>query len=92
MANFLFEKDVGIKWLAGYRERVDWIESSALDLLFFNALVSSGKNTSVQKIEDVAQRLMEAAPGLIKRLGFGIYVRKRGTGGAKDICSLESLG
>ena len=87
IANFMFDRsvDVGISWLAGYSKTVDWIESSALDLLFFNELIHIEKKTDAATIQRVAKKLKTIAPQLVKALGFGIYVRKQRVGGAKNL-------
>ena len=72
-------------WLAGYKE-IDWIASSALDVLFFNKLIAK-RGTELRKIQRVADYLVAIAPGLVRELGFGIYVRKPGTGGSKNLLS-----
>lgn len=74
-----------IKWVAGYRESIDWIDSSVLDLLFWNKFFSSN-GTPIQRIEQTAQQILKAAPGLVRDLGFCIYRRKRGpNGGIRDL-------
>lgn len=85
IADFLFEKDIGINWIAGYTEEINWIDSSALDLLFFNELFRIAGETEIQRIERTANRLLEISSGLIRELGFGIYIRRRATGGAKNL-------
>lgn len=86
LAKFLFADDVCSKWIVGYSTEVNWIESSALDLLFFNELLSRDEDTENQRITAVAERLLEIAPGLISNLGFGIFTRKSG-GGIKNLLS-----
>lgn len=83
LANFLFEPAIRPVWIAGYAEYVNWIESSALDLLFFNELMRYEGTTDspLQLIEKVAEKLLKTAPDLVRHLGFGIYRRKRGNGG-----------
>lgn len=91
LADYLFREDVGVSWIAGYSTEADWIESSALDFLFFNTLVRTrDEATDIQKIHSVAARLRKAAPGLIEDLGFGIYVRKQATGGAKNLLGSQA--
>lgn len=86
LADFLFREDVGVRWIAGYATQVPWVESSALDLLFFNELIDGVEGeTDIQAITRTAKRLLEIAPGLVNELGFGIFVRKRRTGGAKNL-------
>lgn len=77
IAGFLFEKDVGLTWIAGYFEEVDWLESSALDLLFFNELLKYGGDTDLSTIKQTAQAILAAAPGLVRNLGFGVFIRGR---------------
>lgn len=89
LADFLFADDIAPRWIAGYDKKISWVQSSALDMLFFNELIdadsSSGAETPRMKIESIAKFIGKAAPGLVKDLGFGIYVRKKGNGGAKDL-------
>jgi hypothetical protein len=85
-ADWTFSRKHDVVWIAGYSTEVAWIESSALDLLFFNTLINGDPSeTEVQRIQRTAKRLSEIAPGLIKELGFGVYVRKQRTGGAKNL-------
>lgn len=84
LAEFIFSGDVGINWIAGYSEEVDWVKSSALDLLFFNELISGDDGSEIARINRTAEDLLDTAPGLVRNLGFGIYTRKRG-GGIKNL-------
>lgn len=83
-ASKLFEKEISPSWIAGYSASVDWIESSALDMLFLSALVNpliSGKTkkkireTELQRIQRVVGQIKAAAPGLVQDLGFGVFIR-----------------
>jgi hypothetical protein len=91
LAEFLFEKDIGVKWIAGYSEEVDWLDSSAMDLLFFNELLSGDDSeTDLQRIQRTASRISQIAQGLTQELGFGIFVRKQRTGGVKNLLANSS--
>jgi hypothetical protein len=87
IAEKLFSTPTELRWMAGYTETVDWIESSALDLLFFNYLADLDDMplTEIQKIHAVARNLKKNVSGLVEKLGFGIYVRKQKTGGGKNL-------
>lgn len=85
IADHIFQNQTNLVWMAGYTEKIDWIESSALDLLFFNQLISKSGETEVKKVQRVAKRLLANATGLVRKLGFGIYVRKQKTGGSKNL-------
>jgi len=63
-----------IKWIAGYTKDIDWIDSAALDMLFWNSFFSS-EGSQIARIEYVASELKRLVPGLIKELGFCIYRR-----------------
>lgn len=84
LASFLFEKDVGVKWIAGYSTEVDWIHSSALDLLFLNEFMETECERDSKRIQITAERIRELAPDLANSLGFGIFVRKKG-GGVRNL-------
>lgn len=86
-ADFLFQDAICPWWIAGYSEQVDWLDSTALDMLFFRSLMSQRKGTDLARIKAVASDLDGRCAGLIRELGFGIYVRKSGTGGAKNLLS-----
>jgi hypothetical protein len=74
-----------VKWVAGYTTCIDWIDSSVLDLLFWNKFFESD-GTPVERIEETAQEVKKMAPGLASALGFCIYTRKRGPGrGVKNL-------
>ena len=70
------------KWVASYQTSVPWIESAALDLLFWQTLLDAPKSKRAvgARIRYVAETLKKACPGLIRRFGFHIYVRKTGRG------------
>jgi len=84
-ADYLFQEAVCPWWIAGYSEQVDWLDSTALDMLVFRSLMSRRKGTDLARIKAVAEDLNSRCAGLIRELGFGIYVRKPGTGGAKNL-------
>ncbi|MFZ4580316.1 MAG: hypothetical protein ACOYOB_18185, partial [Myxococcota bacterium] len=68
-----------LRWVAGYETSVDWIDSSALDLLFWNTMLAQPESsTSIERIRATAAVLARQAPGLVVDLGFQIYIRHRG--------------
>ena len=72
-----------IKWVAGYTEYIDWIDSSVLDLLFWNTILDRrfARETPVERIRLAAEEILKLAPGLVEELGFCVYIRKKGPGG-----------
>jgi len=95
LADFLLGQNVSVTWLAGYTESVEFVKSTAMDLLFFNLWLAVKQEnpgfTERQRIGLVAQRLRVEVPGLIQTpvengdpycgLGLSIYVRRKGPGG-----------
>ena len=69
-------------WVAGFSKKVDWLQSSAFDMLFFREMLAHAdpESTQLQRITSVAQRLQNSVPDLAKELGFQIYTRTRGQG------------
>jgi hypothetical protein len=90
-AEFVLDRG-NMKWIAGYDTKVDWMKSSALDMLFFNelSLVSEEGSTPLTRIEFVAEGVRQMAPGLVRELGFHIWVRRRGRGteGVRDLMAV----
>lgn len=70
-----FLRRTGALAVCGYTEDVDWLESTAFDLLVLGALqnVSFLQASSMRTLEDT---LKEQAPGLGRKLGFQIKVRQ----------------
>lgn len=95
LARYLLGRDISLNWIAGYRESVDFVKSTAMDLLFFNTWleVKDQKKgyTEIQRLHAVAERLRVEVRGLIRTplengdphcgLGFSIFVRRQGRGG-----------
>ncbi|KAA2242093.1 hypothetical protein [Salinarimonas soli] len=103
LADFIFYDgddghDIPIKWLAGYSEEIDWIQSAALDLLFWstfydvrNELRSATSDPSELKIVKQTAALIKArASGLCDELGFEVWVRSRSHGTRGLIASADS--
>lgn len=81
LAEFIFQKDVGIEWIAGYNKDIDWLDSTAMDMLFFNELISNDESVTPQKrILQTAENLHKKAGSLIDKLGFEVFVRKGNDG------------
>ncbi len=70
-----------LAWIAGYTRRIDWLESRASDLLFFNAALPDEppENTApgVKEVKKAARRLSQTVPSLVKRLGFNVDGRDK---------------
>jgi hypothetical protein len=78
---FLNREDISPWWIAGYYKEVDWVESAALDLIFFNKLLSidnDARANPTTTIRNVASKIARECSGLVKRLGFQIYLLEPG--------------
>jgi hypothetical protein len=76
----LLERGNKVRWIAGYDRSVDFIKSSIFDILFFNTLLSfrkDEKNTEIEAIKKTADQIKRDAPGLIRDLGFLLYLFER---------------
>jgi hypothetical protein len=74
------EAPATLRWVAGYSEYVDWVDSTLLDALFLKRVLSKAGKSPVDRVEDAARYIAREAPGLCKRLGFQVYKRKSGPG------------
>jgi hypothetical protein len=70
--------NTGVVWVAGYKKAVNWLPSSALDMLFFSELIMAENPDEAAKIVKVSKRLRPLVPGLVKKLGFGIFRKSQG--------------
>ena len=73
-----------LHWLAGYDRTVNWIDTIALETLFFNTWIGfQASDTPEHAAKSAARRLSRDVPGLIMTLGFRLFVR-----GGKDAVDL----
>jgi len=71
----------GLQWVAGYTESVDWIDSSAIDMIFWSKYLHERKtNRSRKKGKKTEIQMMRSASTVFNELGFNIY--HLDTGGA----------
>lgn len=84
-AEFLLSQNTGLDWLAGYRAPVDWVDGSAIDMVFFHKLVDEyranagrrrRKYSSKKMAHLAATNLVNLIPGASSKYGFNIYFRE----------------
>lgn len=84
-ARFVLEQRSNLDWLAGYRQPVDWIDGSAIDMVFFHKLADQykqnnrrrrGKWSARDMAHEAASQLMRLVPGAHATYGFNIYFRE----------------
>lgn len=83
VAKFFLEKpDTHLEWFAGYRDSVDWIDGTAIDMVFFSKLAElyvknkskrKGKLSARAMAHTAATNLVKLVPGAHANYGFNIY-------------------
>ena len=79
----------GLDWIAGYTKSVDWIDSSAIDMIFWSKYLEErrknrsrrrNKRTDIEMIKEASSDMKRLMPTIFNELGFNIY--HLDTGGA----------
>lgn len=86
LAKFLLEEaGTNLDWVAGYKEKVDWIDGSAIDMIFFSKLAEEyrknssrgkGKKSSRQMAHIAGSELLHLVPGAHSKYGFNIFMHE----------------
>ena len=92
-ARFLFNKCDKIEWIAGYDKSVDWVDSTAFDILFLRHLLHPSKKrgprakTQLSGVRLAVKKTRDIAGGLGDELGFHLYAKRGGKdgGGVVDL-------
>lgn len=84
-----FLKDTDLMWCAGYKNSVDWVDSSALDLAFWKIFqtynTKKGKKVELTMIENILLELRSKYSSLILELGFNFVIRRKDDKGKDSI-------
>ncbi len=83
-ASFFLTKNqtTGLKWVAGYTKSVDWIDSSAVDMIFWSKYLHErrtnrgrkrGKKLEIEMVRDASSGMKALMPTVFTELGFNIY-------------------
>jgi len=85
-AKFLLLGDkTNLDWMAGYKQSVEWVDGSAIDMIFFgklaqeylrNASRKKGKHTARRMAHDAASELLKIVPGAHSAYGFNMFFRE----------------
>lgn len=80
---------IRIRWIAGYSKEVNWIDSSIVDLYFWNAYFREDSDQKTRlAVRSVARKIDRFMPGAHKKLDFNIFVRRKG-GGVEPLLPVE---
>ena len=84
-SGFWFEQEkTGLSWIAGYSKSIDWIESSAIDMIFWSYYLRDrklnrsrrrGKKSELKMVEDATSKLHDLMPAAFDKLGFNVYYK-----------------
>jgi hypothetical protein len=89
LVRHLYEGEISAWWIAGYTKKADWIESLALNFIFFNKLLTHDKSVTanpVKTIKKVASEIKKECDGLTEKLGFKIYaLEEEKNGGVNEL-------
>jgi hypothetical protein len=83
-ANFWLAKEqkTGLKWPAGYTNSVDWVDSSAVDMIFWSKYLHErktnrsrkrGKLSELEMVEKASSAMKKLMPTVFEQMGFNIY-------------------
>lgn len=85
---FLQDTSTKIEWIAGYSESVDWIEGTAIDMVFFSRLVENyeknkkrrgnSKKSARGMAHEAATELLALIPSAHSKFGFNIFFHEGG--------------
>lgn len=82
LATFVLDRCPNIKWIAGYSEEIDYVDSTALDMMFFNKWLASD-GVGLARLREAVITLRPLVGGLMDSsrahgLGFSAFVRSNG--------------
>jgi hypothetical protein len=73
----------GLQWIAGYEKEVLWIDSSAVDMIFWSKYLYRRQNTirinnkaEIEILIEVSNEIQELMPTVFEKMGFNIYYVK----------------
>jgi hypothetical protein len=72
----------GLKWIAGYTKSVDWVDSSAVDMIFWSKLLNEhktnrsrrrNKRSDLDMVKHASNEMKKLMPTVFNELGFNVY-------------------
>jgi hypothetical protein len=88
-ATFLLvdQPPTGLKWIAGYNKSVDWVDSSAVDMIFWSKLLHErkvnrsrrrNKKSALEMMKHASSEMKKLVPTIFNEMGFNIYYLDNG--------------
>lgn len=87
MAKFLLDPSTKLEWVAGYGCEVDWIDGSAIDMIFFSRLAEEyventsrkkGKLSPFKMAHRAASSVVNLVPGAVSKYKFNFFHSEKG--------------
>lgn len=81
------KQTTGLRWVAGYNESVDWIDSSAVDMIFWSKYLHerksnrsrrNNKKSDVEMIKSASSEMKKLMPTIFNQMGFNVYYLDKG--------------
>ena len=72
----------GLQWVAGYTKSIDWVDSSAVDMIFWsknlherktNRSKKNNKKSSVDMVKTASSQMKTLMPNVFDQMGFNVY-------------------
>lgn len=72
----------GLKWVGGYTKSVNWIDSSAIDMIFWSKYLHErrtnrsrkrGQKSDLEMVKHAASEMKKLMPTIFNEMGFNIY-------------------
>jgi hypothetical protein len=83
--NFLLSPDDNttrkLVWIAGYDKSPNWIDAAVVEMFFWHRFRRLSRLAEVQRVVKLAEQIGTFTPGASEKLGFDIFVRRKGKGG-----------
>lgn len=79
LAAFLHGFDISPWWIAGYGREIDFVQSTVLDLIFFQQILANKRAHPLQQIKRVSEWMRSNVSGLVDELKFNIYLYNDGS-------------
>ncbi|RYC30861.1 hypothetical protein D3273_16885 [Lichenibacterium minor] len=79
-----FLEGTNLMWIAGYKESVDWIDSSAIDMIFWSKYLHErkrnrsrrrNKKSEIDMVLHASKEMKNLVPNVFTQMGFNIYQR-----------------
>jgi hypothetical protein len=76
----------GLEWVAGYQKSVDWVDSSAVDMIFWSKYLKERKQnrsrrskfSEIEMVKKATREMKDLMPNVFGTMGFNVYHKDSG--------------